>query len=467
MLRSFAAVLATLAVSLASPTSREVQAAGPTIYVVTNTSGDVNVAGSLPWAVHQANYTTPGFDRIHFNISGSGQKVINITSTLYVIDQVDINAKTQPGYAGTPLVWVLGSASVPSIFYLGHNPWGNGTSSVSTIHGFGLYKYTANAVTITHTSQGNWIQDNWMGFMPSGSSVLTVRNSGLPGVQYSRGVGISSSHNVIRRNTISGVDNAVTIGLPTLEGAPYYGNSISENKIGTNPAGTSTVGYGNSSDGIFVGWGATANWIGPSNVLSGNASAGIEFLDAGNAGSVVFRNYIGLDVTGRVALGNGELGVLVSGWARNNSIGGPWGANYIAGNRLGGVAIGTSSWGGGIGNWVTGNVIGLNVDGVAVGVQSVGITVGSGSQYNSISNNTIGGHTTHGVLVGDQTKKNTLGNSVSGNDIGRTATGTVRTNAAYGVFLWNTNNNWITSNRFGANTLGSVGQQSSSGNVIS
>lgn len=437
-----------------------------TVYTVTNTSGDVNVKNSLPWALHQANFVTPGFDRITFDIPGDGPHIINITSTLFVIDQVDIDATSQPGYSGSPLVWVLGSGDVPSIFLLTDNPWGTGTSSVSSIRGFGLARYTANAVTILPSSEGNWIQENWMGFMPTANGVERVRWSGRPGAHNTRGVGLSSSWNVIRWNTISGVENGITIGLPSLQGAPYIGNWITENKIGTNPEGTSTAGYGNAGDGIFLGEGAANNWIGPRNVISGNGSAGIELLNRANVGSVIFGNFIGLDVTGRVALGNGELGILISGWAAGNAVGGSWGGNYIAGNRLGGIAIGTSPWGGSNGNWVVGNTIGLNIDGQPVGYQEVGIVVGSGSRLNSVSGNVIGGQRVHGILVGDQTWRGTSSNAVFANHIGRSATGGQRANGAFGVFLWNTRANWVTDNTFGTNALGPVGQQRSSGNLI-
>ena len=69
-------------------------------------------------------------------------------------------------------------------------------------------------------------------------------NTGL-GSAYnqSRGVGIQSSWNTIRFNTISGVDNGITVGDPFESGSttPYVTNSFSYNKIGTDPTGTMVV----------------------------------------------------------------------------------------------------------------------------------------------------------------------------------------------------------------------------------
>src|ERR1700752_2384454 len=67
-------------------------------YTVTNTSGSASTAGSLPWAVFQADYLSHGLNYIRFNIPGAGQHVINLSQTLYIDDQMVIDGTTQPGY---------------------------------------------------------------------------------------------------------------------------------------------------------------------------------------------------------------------------------------------------------------------------------------------------------------------------------------------------------------------------------
>lgn len=452
---------------LAVPAIPSAFAAGPVVYTVTNTSGDANVANSLPWAVKQANYATPhSFDRIRFNIPGGGEKTITINTTLYINDQVAIEGDSQPGFSGNPLIWIEGGASVPSLLLLQSDPSQNNNSSGSTVQGLGLVRYTSNAITIMPASQGNWIQYNWVGFRPGSGSVVLNTNTGLPNARTSRGVGIASSYNVVRFNTISGVDNGVTIGMPTRSGAPYRTNSIAGNKIGTDPTGTVVAGYGNLGDGIYLGEGASENWLGPDNVISGNASAGVEMFENDNIGNVVFRNFIGLDASGTQRLGNGELGVLLTRGADHNAIGGPFGGNYIAGNRYGGISVGQSTWGPANTSWIQDNFIGVNVNGVAVGGQQVGISINSGSKSILVEGNVIGGHTEHGVIVGDPSTRGSISNSISNNYIGRLQNGTSVANGGYGVMFLNAGYNWMLDNWFGANNLGPMGQVNSPGLVV-
>jgi hypothetical protein len=460
------AIVVLLGAGSALPGGAAPASAQGTTYTVTNTSGNRQVTGSLPWALFRANYATPGHDRIRFAIPGAGPHVIDLGDTLYVNDRVDIDATSQPGYAGVPLVVLRGNPKVASVVLVTDDRPRQVSGSNSRIKGLGMYRYTSNAITVLPSVSGVVIEDNWLGFMRTPNGVLLNRASGLPGARFSRGIGLSSSNNIVRRNVVSGVENGITIGLPTLEGSPYQGNRISHNRIGTNPAGSSATNYRNSGDGIFIGAGAGANQIGPANVVSGNASAGIEIFDRANKGTVVYRNLIGLDITGTRAIGNGEVGILITGGASGNSIGGSWGGNHVAGNRLGGIVLGTDPWGGASGNWVTGNTVGIGTNGRAVGVQDVGIVIGVGSQRNVVQGNTIGGHRTHGVLVGDQTWRSTSGNNVSDNAIGRLTSGTARPNGGHGVFLWNTRSNTVTGNAFGTNSLGNIAQRASSGNVV-
>ena len=424
-------------------------------YTVTNTSGDAAVSGSLPWAVQQANYATPNqLDYINFNISGAGLKTITIRDTLYLNDQVVINGMTQPGYVDEPVVYVQGNGAVYSIFLLHNDPSDATTShNLSTIQGLGMYDYLANAVTIFNTSQYHFIQYNWMGFRKEGATVLKNTDLGAAYSQ-SRGVGIQSSWNTIRFNTISGVDNGITVGDPFESGSatPYVTNSFSSNKIGTDPTGMTAAGYGNTSDGIFLGKNAREMWIGPENTLSGNASAGVELLHSTNWHNIIFRNYIGTNAPGTAAIGNGEVGVLIANGAHENAVGGPWGGNLISGNTLAGVALGTELWGVGDHNWVQYNVIGLNAaQTAALPGQQVGVAVAAGCTLNTVEWNTIAGNTVNGIVAAAVQR-----NSFSRNYVGRSTSGSPFANGSYGiVLLAGANYNWVLENAFGTNGLGS------------
>ncbi len=465
IVRTAAAAVVGLTTFLVAPVA--MTHAAVTTYIVTNTSSSVTTSGSLPWAVQQANYTTPGFDRIRFNIPGAGPHTITLVGTLYLNDTVAIEGNTEPGWTmQAPMIWVEGGANVPSLFLLQNDTGTGRTSSGSAIMGLGMVRYTSNAITIMPGSQGNWIQQNLIGFRPNGANVTRNTSTGLAGVGTSRGIGIASSYNVVRWNTISGVDNAITIGLASMQGAPYKTNSIRQNNIGTDPTGTITAGYGNLGDGIFLGEGASENFLGPSNVISGNGSAGIELFHSTNRGNVLFRNYIGLDVTGKVKLGNGELGVLFTRGATYNAIGGSFGGNFIAGNTYGGISLGQSSWGAASVNWVQNNTIGLNIDGVVMGGQQVGVSINSGSRQNLVAGNVIGGHTQHAVIVGDPTAKGTTANSVNNNYLGRTLDGTQVANGGFAVMFLNGGFNYMLDNLLGTNTLGPVGVVNSPGLAI-
>lgn len=437
-------------------------------YTVTNTSADVNTAGSLPWAVRQANYTTKGLDFINFDLPSAGPKLITINETLFINDHTVISGKSQPGYAGSPVVTIRGGANVPTVFLLQNDPSQGTTSSGSTIEGLAISSYTSNAVTIFSASSGNWIQDNWLGFDQADGTVRLTTSVFAPPDRFPAGVGIQSSFNVVRGNTISGVFNGVNFGEDiggTWTGTEYKTNSVANNRIGTDPDGQTTAGYGNLSDGIFLGAGARENFLGPGNVLSGNDSAGIELLHPSVRRNVIFRNAIGTNARGDAALGNGELGVLIANGANANAVGGPFGGNFIAANRLGGVAIGTAAFGGASGNYVQSNVIGLNGAQTGVlGVQNVGITIDSGSRSNVVEANAIAGHEVHGILMA-----NTQSNFISGNWIGRASNSTLRfRNKSFGVaLLAGASFNFVVSNAFGDNTNGPLFvDQAAVGNVL-
>lgn len=437
-----AALLASTVVSNANP-YRTVA-----YFTVTSTGSSRNVMGTLNWAVFQANYYGADVNYIRFNIPNlqPNQEIV-LSEQLYVARLMILDATTQPGYAGQPLIKVNANgfdsafllvgnvANVPtysdgSVATSGGNPGVHGVSAASagsTISGFQIYNYNSNAITIFKESQGNFIQNNWMGFQQVGSSY--VRNVvAHPG---SRGIGIQSSFNTVRGNTISGVSNAVVIGEPietTWSGTKYFTNAFENNNIGTDPTGTTVIG--NDSDGMFLGAGASENFIGPGNVLSGMASSGVELLHSSNYGNIIIANMIGTNRAGTAVLGNGELGVLIANGADYNDVGGPSGGNIISGNRLGGIAIGTKEFPQPCTRiYVESNLIGTDVTGLkTIGSQVSGITSQTGSEA-IINRNVIGGHSNHGIVLAEvgnttavrngQTVK--LSNGLFGNWIGISA----------------------------------------------
>ena len=150
------------------------------------------------------------------------------------------------------------------------------------------------------------------------------------------------------------------------------------------------------------------------NVISGNAGrdrmGGIMIVGPTATGNIIQGNFIGLDATGMIGIGNEGRGVAIDE-ASGNYIGGaqPGAGNLIAANRATGVRI----WGGtSTGNVVQGNWIGTNkAFEIKVGlfpepdILSNARGVQSRGDGNYILENYIVGNTWDGVLFYDGTDK--------------------------------------------------------------
>jgi fructose-specific component phosphotransferase system IIB-like protein len=131
-------------------------------FVVTNAND--HGAGSLRQAMLDAN-ATPGLDNITFNIPAAGVQTINLLIALPVItDPVVIDATTQPGYSGVPLIELNGAQTA-----------GNGlqiTAGNSTIRGFIINRFNSGGVAgiLLTTNGGNVIQSNFIGTDTNGNA---------------------------------------------------------------------------------------------------------------------------------------------------------------------------------------------------------------------------------------------------------------------------------------------------------
>jgi titin len=204
--------------------------------------------------------------------------------------------------------------------------------------------------------------------------------------------------------------------------------------IGTKVTGKAALA--NGSDGVLVRSCTLATTIGGTiagarNIISGNTASGVEIYQTSS--TLVEGNYIGTDVTGAVALGNGSDGVLVDGGASVNSIGAAvaGAANVISGNQANGVevAAGAST------NTVAGNYVGTNAarkaalanhgDGIRVAGNANGNTIGGTT---TLARNLVSGNGSYGLHVTDSgTSNNTVeGNYIGTDPLGSTAIGNAR-----------------------------------------
>jgi len=384
-----------------------------TTFVVTNTND--SGAGSLRQAILDAN-ANPGSDLITFDIR-SGLKTIMLASKLPDIsDPVVIDGTTQPGFAGPPLIEInatnIGFNTVLSI-----------SAGNTTIRSVVINNFQDGAILITN-GEGNHVEGCYIGTDATGSATTNSRGNAI---------GIGTSNNIIGGTTANArnVIHSFTNGISIFNSG--NGNQILGNYIGLNAAGNASLP---SFQGIFVG---TSNNViggttpGARNVIVSEGQGCIVIQPGGfftTSGNVVQGNYIGTDVTGNVALGLADHGIVIFNSSNNNLIGGttPGAGNVIAGAGFGLRIDGFSaSDGPPSGNIVQGNFIGVGADGSTPVPNRV-----QGVRISSAVNTTVGGVApgagnviafngrseqigVNGIeLIGDT---NTNNNSIRGNSI--------------------------------------------------
>lgn len=276
---------------------------------------------------------------------------------------------------------------------------------------------TNGGVWITNGASGTVVQGNYVGIDATGTVAVANHPFGVALVSGGNTIGGTApgTGNVISGNTQRGID---------LNEIGASNNVIQGNLIGTNAAGTAAVP--NGVYGIHI-LRAENNRIGGTtpgarNVISGNGSTGIYVAGSDGqraSGNTIEGNYIGTDVAGAAALGNGggiELyytaGVVVGGSS-------PGAGNVISASRAGtGVVI--NSFGlATSGNVVQGNRIGTNADGTAaLGNAGDGVW-GSITGTASLLGNVIAGSGSNGVSLAQGSF------TVQGNWIGTDTTGTL------------------------------------------
>ena len=378
-------------------------------------------AGSLRQAIIDAN-AAGGADVIDFSI-GSSARTITLASTLPTITgQVVIDATTQAGFGGTPLIEVKGAGSSGGIQGLTLSG-GN-----STVRGLVLNQFAGAAIQID-TAGGNVIAGNYIGVSADGTAssgndrgvVVTVGNNTIGG-------SVAADRNVISGNTQAGI---------LLTGSGASGNLVQGNFIGTNAAGTAALT--GQAIGVQMMLSAANNTIGGTvagagNLISGNTS-GVVIQDAGTTGNVLQGNLIGTDAAGTAALGNSTDGVVLKDGADGNTVGGTAAGarNIISGNGATGIDIQTNN------NTVEGNYVGLDTTGVAGLGNLKGIYLNATATGNHIggtaanAGNVISANSNIGVRI-DWVS----GNLIEGNLIGTNAAGTAlagNPGQLYGVYL--------------------------------
>ncbi|HEX4645055.1 MAG TPA: right-handed parallel beta-helix repeat-containing protein, partial [Verrucomicrobiae bacterium] len=276
-----------------------------TTYTVTTTND--SGAGSFRQAIQNVNSgTMPG--AILFNIPGPGPFSITLQSPLpAVTNRVTIDAATQPGYPGSPLVELNGASlgSGSDGLYI--------TAGNSTVRGLAIHGFSGAGIRLA-LAGGNIIQGNYIGTDLTGTSALP---NGM-GIQIE-----NDSPNNFIGGTNSGNGNLISgnssQGIVLNQSS---GNLIEGNFIGTDASGIASLG--NNLDGIYLN-NASSNIIGgvllgTANTIIYNGGAGVR-IPAGTANAV----------RGNSIYANGGLGIdLGVAGVQTNTPGGPHaGANNL------------------------------------------------------------------------------------------------------------------------------------------
>jgi hypothetical protein len=445
-------------------------------FAVTSTSD--GGAGSLRQAILDANAASSAA-AIIFNIPGSGVQTIRPSTPLPIISvPVTLDGTTQPGFSGTPLIQLDGSQAIgqaPSgLTLFGGN---------STVQGLVINRFGGFGITLAQKG-GDVIQGNYIGTDATGRPALGNYGGIVVACNRNRiGTNGDGVNDAAERNLISGNlggGGGVDIGS--------NGNVVAGNYIGTDVTGTRALA---NSFGIALG--GTANLVGTTgndvddaaerNLISGNQYDGVAIPNGDH--NAIAGNYIGTDITGSLALGNGLASVDLYQGAHANRIGTSGTSknpaderNLLSGNALFGVDIrdaGTTQ------NLVAGNYIGTDVTGSKpLGNLNYGVYLEPGSGYNIIGGTAFGagnlisanGSSTYpgdGVYLSSSNS-----NLVQGNLIGTDASGENGSgNAGYGVAILNSSFNLIGGVTAGENLISAnhldgilVFGAGSAGNVI-
>ncbi|WP_029630673.1 DUF4347 domain-containing protein, partial [Zavarzinella formosa] len=274
-------------------------------FIVSN-NGDSG-AGSLRQAILDAN-TNPGTDAISFAIPGSGPQTIQpATPFPAVTDQVFMDASTQPGYAGAPLINIdgslAGSGANGLVLALG--------SDGSLIRGLAINRFAGDGILITglgnDTIAGNYIGTNSAGTTGLGNGSAGIELNGASGNTI--GGNTATQGNLIVGNggngiTVTGSNNIVlgnVIGM-ALDGVTPFGNG----GAGVVVDGLLITGANNVIGGVAAGDG---------NIIANNAGDGVKtlgLLSTNNAiiGNSMFANgQLGIDLNGDGVTPNVLLGL--------------------------------------------------------------------------------------------------------------------------------------------------------------
>lgn len=399
-------------------------------FLVTKTTDTypTGLAGQLRWAIQQANKAS-GTSTISFKIPGTAPFVIQPTQDLDVITRpVVINGYTQPGSSVNKLE--TGDNARLNIVLSGNN-YHTGNAYSGT--GNGLY-FSSSAA---HSVVKGLVINGWInaGIVVNGASAVSILGNfigtdylGTTQVANQTGIYLASSPNCIigssspaDRNIIAGsfflFNGSACVALEVCQAATIQGNYIGTNAAGLASLGNSLAGISCIASNNTIIGGQTA---GARNIISGHTVTGILYEGCSNTQTI--GNYIGTDVSGTVALGNGNEGISLSGNGNTNSaINNSIINNVLSGNFIG-IKLGYLQSSGANQNTIQSNFIGTDYTGTialpnnyGIVINDKGNTIGGSTEHrNIISGNRVGGILLYGAAKNNVIQNNYIGLSATG-----------------------------------------------------
>ena len=445
-------------------------------YIGLNAAGTAAIANNFGVNVQAPNVTvgTPAAGNV---ISGHTQTGLGLFSGTFpattTVTSTPNNALIQNNRVGTN---ALGTAALPNNIGISINA-GTGVRVGGTAANTGnvISGNTSNGIvtsfqsvtiasvqTFVGRSDGVVVEGNTIGLNLAGTAAIGNQigiRVGSPNAII--GGTAPGAGNVIAGNTTSG---GVTVQRNLLNGTPVSdgnGAQLLGNLIGTNAAGSATIGNGGNGVSITDVSNVTVGSVGAGrNVIARNTNGvSISGSNVAVTGIQVRGNYIGLAPDGTTALGNTSNGVnlsigtgSISGTVIDQNVISANGNHGISNNRGGSITI-------------TGNRIGTDAAGTLdLGNNSYGITM-TGVSNSAIggttagARNVISGNGLSGVSAFATAASPTSNNTIAGNYIGTNAAGTAPLPNTNGIFLSGTAGAVMS-----GNIIGSVG---GGANVIS
>lgn len=319
--------------------------------------------------------------------------------------------------------------------------YGNGASGIQ----FGVGSPYDPVCGCWTDSTGNQVIGNYIGLDATGAK---APGNGVDGVTLQADGNTVGGPTAAQRNIISGNRTSDV----RISGA-NTGNTIIGNYIGTDAAGRVSLSNGGYWSVSLEG-GCWSNRVVGNVVVGNHQQAGIALSDNGTSYNELIGNYVGLDASGTVSLGNGALIALFQPF---NKIGGktPQERNLVRTN----VSVNGAS-----DNVILGNFFGLDVTG-SQAVKSNNVGVQLQGRHNFVGGP---GDGERNVLAGAVTMAvGSTGNFIAGDYFGTDATGTVALgNIFAGIYLDTAESNAIQGNQIVGNGYGILLDTGANGNWL-